>query len=97
MCKNLSFNFTKIQIFTILLIILGSIILLPQNMPEFIIKDSAFVGDMVMDENNNLYVLLEGKDEIFYKKYDSLFNPLSEYKYFSNTANTSETKIRNKK
>ncbi len=93
MFKNLSFNFTKIQIFTILLIILSSIILFPQNMPEFIISDSATVDDISLDDDNNLYVLLSRQDEIFYRKYDSLFNPLSEFKYFSNTTNTSIPKF----
>ena len=85
--------FTQIKLLLFLLIILFNIKSFPQNMPEFIMEDSAFVGDMAMDDDNNLYVLLSRADEIFYCKYDSLFNPLSEFKYFSNTTNTSDTKF----
>ena len=85
--------FAQIKLLLFLLIILFNIKSFPQNMPEFIISDSARVDDISLDDDNNLYVLLSRKDEIFYRKYDSLFNPISEYKYFSNTTKTSEPKF----
>lgn len=83
----------QLILFSITSFILFDIRIFSQIKPEFIISDSAFVGDMAIDNDNNIHIVLDRREDIIYRKYDSLFNPISDFKAFNNTSKTSDTKF----
>ena len=83
----------RLILFSFTSLIFFDIKIFSQIKPEFIISDSAFVGDMAIDDDNNIHIVLDRREDILYRKYDSLFNPISDFKAFINTAKTSDAKF----
>ncbi|NWF88671.1 MAG: T9SS type A sorting domain-containing protein [Ignavibacteriaceae bacterium] len=83
----------QLILFSFTSLIFFNIRISPQIKPEFIISDSAFVGDMEIDDYNNIHIVLDRREDIIYGRYDSLLNPISYLKTFSNTSKTSNPKF----
>jgi hypothetical protein len=49
---------------------------------------------MLVDDDSNIHIVLDRRDEIIYRKYDSLFNPLSEFKSFNYTIEAANPKFK---
>ena len=68
-----------------------------QTTQEFLISDSLSLGSILADNNNNLHLVLDRSGVIAHIKYDSLFNPLTGFRFLSNTSGANRTRatIRN--
>jgi hypothetical protein len=43
------------------------------------------VEDKLIDDDNNLHIVLDRREDIIYRKYNFLFNPVSDFKSLYNT------------
>ena len=55
--------------------------------------DSALVEDKLIDDDNNLHIVLDRREDIIYRKYNFLFNPVSDFKSLYNTPMVPDSKI----